>query len=324
MVEPHLANRPNAVVTPYGWVSPNTSAVWIAECAERGTNIVTVQEGGIYHLLSDYCVLKHAHDISDFHATWGWDRAPKAVPLPMCPTVTNKIRTSKHAKKVAILWFATIGPRYTVYLASLQKGPQHLEYFRNQRALYEAIDKPLKDRIIFRLDERWADRWSLRHRLAAAYPSLQFTHTTVPMDQDLANARMVIVDAVGATSFLQVLSRNIPVILYRANSAFVLSADAIALFDEMAEVGVYHETAASAACAIAEAYRDVSVWWQQPSRQRVIREVRNILARTSPDGVGLWASFLLSLSRRPTHGPSTLVSATALKPQLPKSRTEYD
>jgi putative transferase (TIGR04331 family) len=70
-----------------------------------------------------------------------------------------------------------------------------------------------------------------------------------------------------ATTFLESFSMNVPTVIYWNPKHWELRDSAAPYFEELRQVGIFHDTPSSAAMHVAAIWDDVSGWWKRPEVQ---------------------------------------------------------
>ena len=124
-------------------------------------------------------------------------------------------------------------------------------------------------------------------------------------------ARLLVVDHFGATTFLEALAMNVPVVMYSdlrggEDKAFTMTELSTPYYRKLHEVGLYHHRPESVADLVNEIYSDVEQWWNAPARQDAIGRFRDRFAHTTPDYREQWVSALCRIAAGPAaHKPAT-------------------
>ena len=123
----------------------------------------------------------------------------------------------------------------------------------------------------------------------------QFDHFT-PKDNPLLqkmseNFQFFIVDYPG-TSFLQLISHNIPFIMIWDEEIFPLREQAKNPFQKLVDGKIVHKNHASANQLLENNVDSLEDWWLEDDRQKVISEFSNAFCRFSEDWAREWNDFL--------------------------------
>jgi putative transferase (TIGR04331 family) len=107
------------------------------------------------------------------------------------------------------------------------------------------------------------------------------------MYQQLNESRLCI-GTYNSTTDLETLSRNFPTIVFFNTRHWELRESAKPFFEELREVGIYHETPQSAAAKVNEVYKDPMVWWNSPEVQAARKNFCQRFARTEENWIDEW------------------------------------
>ena len=82
----------------------------------------------------------------------------------------------------------------------------------------------------------------------------------------------IYISTYNATTFLEVLGWNIPVIIFWNPLHWELNEDAIPFFEVLESVGIFHKTPDSGAQKLIEVWDDVDAWWKSEEVQSAREE----------------------------------------------------
>jgi putative transferase (TIGR04331 family) len=144
----------------------------------------------------------------------------------------------------------------------------------------------------------------IRQALQERIPRAAIDDYAVSYRERAREARLLVVDHFGATTFLEALAMNVPVVMYSdlrgaEDQAFTMTELSTPYYRELHEVGIYHHGPESVADLISEIYSDVEQWWNAPARQAAIGRFRNRFAYTTPDHRVQWVSTLCRIAADP-------------------------
>jgi putative transferase (TIGR04331 family) len=92
---------------------------------------------------------------------------------------------------------------------------------------------------------------------------------------------------------------SVPTIIYWNPRYWELRESAIPYFTELKRVGIFHETAESAARHVAAIWHDVDSWWATPAVQEVLESFRNRYCYRAPSKVARVANALREVKAFP-------------------------
>jgi putative transferase (TIGR04331 family) len=145
---------------------------------------------------------------------------------------------------------------------------------------------------------------SKRQALQERIPLAAIDDYAVSYRERAREARLLVVDHFGATTFLEAMAMNVPVVMYSdlrggEDQAFTMTELSTPYYRELHEAGIYHHGPESVAELINEIYSDVQQWWNAPTRQAAIGRFRNRFAHTTPDCREQWVSTLCRIAAGP-------------------------
>lgn len=292
---------PKIIATTIGWHLNFPFAVWMAECVEKGTIPVSIQEGGANGIFRNYPLERRCIEISDRYITYGWkDGSERTVPLGP-PKAFRRTSFSACMSCREILWISTVYSRYPYILAPFGIGSHLLKYLLSKEQFYSSLREDLKACLNLRIDDRYEFGWALKRRWREKHPGIHLSGTKVPLVKAFENSRLIVIDSIGATSLLQALASGRPVIFFNGNSAFGLRKSASEFYNRLIEVQIGHETPLSAARVTNEIYDDVDSWWKDKQRSDSVEAFVKNFARSSTVPTANWGRYLRHLLKTHTH-----------------------
>ncbi len=259
--------KPKVIFTSNATNSDDLFKAWAAEKIEQGSPLVIGQHGGHYGTGRWSFNEDHELTICDRFLSWGWDdeRIPKVIPVGQLKP-RSAVKTS--ASKNGILLVTCTLPRYSYWMYSVFVAGQYLDYFADQITFAQSLPAHLRSELTVRLfpvdwgldqRERWADR----------FPEIVLDSAEKPLT-DAITATRICVCTYNATTFLESFSMDIPTVMHWNPNHWELRDAAQPYFDDLKRVGVFHESAGSAARHVASIWADVDAWWGDPEVKRVV------------------------------------------------------
>jgi putative transferase (TIGR04331 family) len=288
------ARIPKVIITGIGPSYDASFSIWAAECIERGTTLVGVQHGGTYGESVPSHDEKYERSISDLFISWGWSENEKVVPLP----ATRLMGVSHTRKKAAtdnILWVTTADSRYTYFLSLLPLGARFLQYFNSQERFYNSLNKDIIEKLILRLYP-YDFRWSMRQRWRDKYHQLRMDDYRLSLREQVERAKMVVIDHFGATTLLEVLTLNKPVIVFGDTLLFEVRDTAKSYYEVLEQVNVLHYSPEDAARTVNAVHGNIETWWNEPVRQDAVNRFKNNFAYTSANDISEWSTFIKNIN----------------------------
>jgi putative transferase (TIGR04331 family) len=150
-------------------------------------------------------------------------------------------------------------PRFSYSMYSGCVAGQWLDYFEDQCVFVGHLPQRIRDVLTVRLHREDYD-WAQFCRWRERFPDLQLDTGNSRIDDLIRQTRLYIA-TYNATTFLESLSMDVPTIIYWNPNHWELRDPAIADFEELAGVGIFHSTPQSAARHAAAVWDDVDAWW---------------------------------------------------------------
>lgn len=259
---------PKLILTSNACNSDDVFKAWSAGKVESGTPLVIGQHGGHYGTGKWSFNEKHEVAICDRYLSWGWGKSTKKV-LPVGQLKVKKPLNVDHFTQPKSLLVTTVVPRYSYWMFSIIVSRQFLDYFTDQCSFVENLPENIRDSLIVRLypndygwdqENRWRDRFPQQN--------IDMGQTSI---NDLICQSRLYISTYNATTFLESFSMNVPTVIYWNPDYFELRESAIPFFNELKEVGIFHETPESAAKHVAKIWDDVESWWESSEVRHTVK-----------------------------------------------------
>lgn len=282
-------NIPASIYTGIGFYWSSQFSIWAAKCAELGTKIYGMQHGGTYGDVEILDGESLERKLTDYYITWGWCENKDTIPMPASRLVN--LKKSFFNKKNHILWVTTADSRYNYFVGQIVFGNRFLKYFEHQINLYGLLNSEIRDKIKIRL---YKDDfgWKLKERFLDSYPEIKFSNNSENFVNQAAQSKLVIIDHFGGTTFLELLTLNIPVIIVSNSNLFVHRDSSKKLYKTLKEVGVVFTSNEEAAIQIPKITNDIEKWMLDKDRQKAITNFKTKFALTNKNATKIWLDFL--------------------------------
>ena len=268
-----------------------------ATALERGERVVSAQHGGHYGTSIATPVPAHSEYAGHAFLTWGWkeqeDAAANFVPVPS-PHL-SRIRNA-HGRRIQKLIF--IGTQMEVYGHRFHSDPsisRWLAYRRMKREFVGGLNGAIREQLAYRPYEKVETLLDAPY-LQRSFPDLKVLEG--PLVPELLRCKLAVIDYSG-TSFLEALAANVPTIAYWNPDDWPMSRQAAPYLDALADCGLLHRDASSAAAKVNGIWDDVEGWWRSEAVQSARRAWCHRYARTATLWQWHWAKALWQLSRGP-------------------------
>jgi putative transferase (TIGR04331 family) len=289
----YFPKRPKAIFSANAWYFDEPFKYWAAEAADRGVLLLGTPHGGNYGGMAMMPSENHEVSIVDYYYSWGWSREEvhaQVKPMPASKLMGIKECKSSNALE-GILWATTAAPRY---LVEFPYTPTFFsEYLAWQKRFVLKLNADTIEAISLR--PHFEDcGWNIVRRLTDVAPTLKVENWTVPFSERLKVCRLYVCDHY-STTFAEALAANKPTILFWNPHANALRTEAAPAFNSLLEQGVLFYSPEAAAIAVNTIYPDVEGWWNEPARQKAVRDFCRQYARTAPDSTKQWSDELVRI-----------------------------
>lgn len=290
-VEQFYRRPPAVVASSTNWYRDETFKIVAAESRKRGSWLVGLQHGGGYGTNRVLPQEDIETAVVDRWLSYGWQCSRRGMIRPFVHPRFGLLRRRRPHRRLpaTILFVSTNYHRYPIRLEThelpLGRFDLRMEWRdRFVRALAPAFHR----RLLFTLPDK-------RHlgeegdRLRALGVPLEVKATA--SGPFVASARIVVIEYNG-TATLELLSANVPTLLFWDTDYDALRADARPYFDQLRAAGILCRTPEEIAARVGEVYSDPWSWWSQGPVQEARHAFVNRFARWDPDWLATWASEL--------------------------------
>ncbi len=279
--------RPPAVLVSSDWYYDESFKIVAAESRKKGSWLIGLQHGGGY---GTYRVLPQEDletAIVDRWLSYGWRPAGPGVIQPLAHPRFRSPRRRMFARRRprTILFVTTNYPRYPIRLESRECPLGRFDIGLDWRDRFvQRLAPALHSRLLFAFSE--ADlEWGQRERLLKLGVPLRVK--TIGCKPFLAAARIAVVEYNG-TAALEILSANIPTVLFWNGQYGGLRADAKPYYDRLRVAGILLDTPEEAAERVSDLYDDPLSWWQQEHVQGARQAFVDRYARADINWLAEW------------------------------------
>ncbi len=257
---------------------------YAAENAAMGSPIAYAQHGGNYWLTKMHWGESHEVAVADSFFSWGFEDESQSKISAVCYGKPF-FRRNPNPKGGTLLLVTHNNPRYNYMMYSGQKGTQVLSsYLKDAFSFVDSLSSECRDQLRVRLtatDYGWGfyERWRER------FPELELDRGVARMADLISDARLIIC-TYSSTAFIEALASDIPAMVFWNPEIDPHADSAVATFDGLEAVGIFHSTPESAAAKIGEIWSDVDAWWLSAPVRAVLTAFRERYCRVSADRVG--------------------------------------
>ena len=268
-----------------------------ATALERGERVVGAQHGGLYGTAVATPVPAHSEYAGHAFLTWGWkeqeDAAAKFVPVPS-PHLSRIANAHRRGNR-NLIFIGTLMEVYGNRFNAIPSPSRWPAYRRMKREFVGGLNDAIRDQLAYRPYEK------NRTLLDAPYLQRSFPDLKVlegPLVPEMLRSKLAVIDYPG-TSFLESLAANVPTIAYWNPDDWPMSRQAAPYVDALADCGLLHRNASSAAAKVNEIWADVEGWWRGEAVQSARRVWCRQYARTAVLWQWHWAKALWQVAREP-------------------------
>lgn len=302
---------PRAVVGPVP--SRDEDHVRLAVHAARGSSIYFAQHGGYYGETVPKHSEVHERSASTRFLTWGWIDGEECHSLPS-PRLTHRMSRSRLSRlrgrlrqiswkdrQGVTLWVTQDPWPWDNRLPPVASGVEL--YVQSCRRFLEALDAESAARILlrYRPNKYGLQDLEVRQPQRTVLSSLPTAPDGASIHALIDGAALVVLDKAFTTTFLECISRDVPVIVFDEVAFSYVRFGVRELYEDLAKVEIVHPNPEEAARIVNSIGDDIRAWWNEPERQRVVQRVAKALARTGPSLLTEWRAFLLEALNTPSR-----------------------
>ena len=265
--------KPKCIFASNGIQELDLIKAWAAQKTENGTALIIGQHGGHYGIGKWHWIEEHEISISDRYLSWGWSDPdqPKVHPVGQIKMV--KPLGVDHQKETGLLLVTSANSRYSLQIFSGTQSSQWLDYLDDQFQFIESLPQGLQDLLTVRLyfhdcgweqEKRWNERFS----------NIALDLGKKNINELIAKSRLYVATYNCAT-YLQSFTMNIPTVIFWNPQHWEIRDAAIPYFDELKQVGIFHDTPESAALHVSEVWDDVDGWWKSKPVRDVLEQFKS-------------------------------------------------
>ena len=260
-----VPGSPNVIYTTNKHFYDDVFNIWTSGCIASGSKLIVGLHGGgvpykfhsslrFEEQICDYYVVpgsgyenyEHARDVGQF---WG------------------RIKYGKREPNGCLLIVTMITSRYAVDLRSMVMSRQMIEYYEEISNFYQILEPNIRNAALLRLQqpiEKFG--WDVKSYWSDRCPNLILDMGTSSISKSVRRSRLCVSTYMGSF-FMESLAANIPTVIFWRDSHFQYHTIADEDFDTLRSVGIFHDTAYSAASFVAQIWPDIIRWWSRKDVQ---------------------------------------------------------
>lgn len=251
------------------------------------SKIIELQHGGNYGLLPFNDTFNANY--MDIFYTWGWE-TENSIFKRMPAGKLIDLKKYSYNNQRSILYSSTCSYKRRISFHFLQDGYSYTERIK---IFLDSLSADIRQDVVFRKYAKEYN-WEISAQLKDRYPSLEMQGWEVPLYKAIQNSRIFFVDNLN-TTWIEAISIGIPTIICFDIDNYVLSEPAKKIFNELAQVGIFHSSPVNAAKFLENIYPKAYDWWNSYTIQSVIKNVKNLFGWVPSNSSEIWISELISL-----------------------------
>lgn len=313
--------RPLVLASSTSWYTDESFKIVAAESEKTGSWLIGLQHGGGY----GSCRVLPQEDLEtavvDTWLSYGW--RPQR-PGPITPFVHPRFQPPDHdpsrrSRAQNVVFVATNYHRYPIRFESHDIPLNRFDLGLALRERFvRALPAELHSSLVFALATKDAE-WGQADRLRRL--GVPLTVRTEGYRPCLPSARLLVVEYNGSAT-LELLTENVPVILFWSRAYDGLRPEAGAAYDRLRAAGILYDTPEEAAERVSMTYADPWSWWKQPRLQDARREFVVEHARGSASWLEEWTRMFTDASHVAGNRRSAIAGAAAGSRHMPAESSQ--
>ena len=278
---------PKVILSAVSWRFDTTLSFYIAESIENKTQLIGLQHGGGYGLYSLDPMFENEYQVCDKYITWGWKNNGFAKTIPL-PAFEKSIQIS--SQKEDILMVSNSLPRYLTIFQSSPESSMLNGYFSWQEIFINNLNDSLKNIFYYR---KYFHDFGWNNNISEFIKYINSDDMSISLSARMKDCRLIIIDN-NQTSLLQAIALNIPTIIFWDYDIWKIRESAKVFFDDLKNVGVFHDDPYSASDFVNKNFESIENWWFQENVQGAVKKFQNSYARTSDNMIQEWSQVINS------------------------------
>ena len=262
---PSIKKIPNIIFTSYKHISDDSFKIWASKFIDKGSKLIIGCHGGGVPLLfndskdfeseianillvtgSKNNIYKNSYNVGQFWA---------------------RLKYKTYNRKGGALIIGAIHPRYAIEIHSFAISSQMIRYFKDQFSFYNSLSKHIRENTKVRLYPNNYG-WEEKQRWKDNCKEVQFANNQENFNLQIRKFRLLVA-TYNATTFIEFLAANIPVIIFWDKEIWQCTNFAEEDFQKLSEVGIFHTDYFSASNMINKIWDNVDNWWNSNNLQKV-------------------------------------------------------
>ena len=267
--------NPKIIVTANNFDTDELFKTWTAEKVMRGSKYYVLQHGANYGT-DFYRNPTVEEQVADKFITWGWCE-DQTKHIKGYIIKTNSLHNFSASNKNLLLIEAS--PEHDNKLWDVNIIFE--SYINEQIKFYNNLNDNISRNIIIRLHNDYKNfNWDLVKIWRNINVNVKIDNGITRINNLVLNARLVVF-SYDSTGILELLSKNIPIIIFWNNDMSHLRDSAKQYYGLLSNAGILHFNAQSAGNKVNEIWDNVPEWWSSKSIQEAVSKFTENYARLS-------------------------------------------
>ena len=282
--------NPKLIVTANAYQSNDSFKIWAAYNTQRKVPLIIHQHGGTFGISKYNQTEIHQLKISDEFISWGWNNEKFNNIINLSALKINSEKINYNKKNGDVLLTLASTPRYFYNFFGIVNGPEFLDYIEDQKEFIKNLNSNVYSKLKIRQDSTDFG-WGITERISEVIDFSKFELNKIDLIKRLKNTKICI-STYNATIFLETLSYNIPTIVFFNLEQCSIRPESIYYFEKLKSVGIFHDSAESAAKFLNKIEPNIEEWWKELKLQLIRRDFCDKYVKTSKNWATEWSSFL--------------------------------
>ena len=271
--------QPKIIWTSNAFSSDEVFKAAIAKMTNAGTPLIIGQHGGHYGIGRWNFQEEHELAIADYYFSWGWRDPMHRHIKPIGKIKPPSFSKLGYKTPYRATLVTTTLQRYSGSMISSFMSTQYLDYLQDMFVFVEHLPSAVRQNLIVRLYPH-DEGWSQEARWRENFGDIELDSGRLDIGKLMAESKIYI-STYNATTYLESLTIGVPTVIFWNPNHWELRNTAIPYFEELKEVGIFHESPESAARHCAAIWDDVDSWWKRVEVQSCIQKFCHQYARPS-------------------------------------------
>mgnify|MGYP000918469745 CR=1 FL=1 len=279
---------------------------------ERGVKLIGQQHGGSYEILQG--IFDQQEFLNDIFYSWAKKDARQRSSI--CEVLSGPSYKLQHyckerGEEKNILFVGTTLFMYPRYEEKGWVDAQNRRYIQRQINFLSALSNEVQDEMCIR--EYYVDSgWHIEQKMAKCFPKMRFSGSVKVLDdygsvdigerdssfaEDLSNCKLMICDHL-STTWREALYLDKPFIMLLDKTICQFREEALEYIQLMESAEIIFYDCEKAAALLNRIYKDVSAWWNEPERQKIVKKIQEDYLFEVEDIDSWWELELLQQARR--------------------------